>query len=89
MYDGEYYKEALEAFQNVPVRAQDDSSLACAGLVWQGHLLDLLARRDEALRCYNEALKTSDSLNMRHDQYGIRLSRQWVQERLEEPFRRE
>ena len=69
-------------------QAQNDVPLACAGLVWQGHLLDLLERRDEALKCYNEALGKSASLNMRHDQYGIRLNREWVQKRLKEPFRR-
>jgi len=88
LYDGKYYKEALEAFRNVQAQAQDDVLLDCAGLVWQGHVLDLLERRDEALKCYNEALGKSASLNMRHDQYGIRLNREWVQKRLKEPFSR-
>jgi hypothetical protein len=88
LYDGKYYEQALEAFRKVQTQAQDKPSLACAGIVWQGHLLDLLERRDEALKCYNEALGKSASLDMRHDQYGIRLNRQWVQKRLKEPFRR-
>jgi tetratricopeptide (TPR) repeat protein len=88
LYDGKYYEEALDAFRKVQTQAQDERSLACVALVWQGHLLDLLERRDEALKCYNDALGKSDSLNMRHDQYGIRLNREWVQKRLKEPFRR-
>ncbi|OHB81623.1 MAG: hypothetical protein A2Z38_11240 [Planctomycetes bacterium RBG_19FT_COMBO_48_8] len=88
LYDGKYYEEALEAFRKVQTQAQDEPSLACAGLVWQGHLLDLLERRDEALKCYNDALGKSASLDMRHDQYGIRLNREWVQKHLKEPFRR-
>ncbi|MBN2132241.1 MAG: hypothetical protein JW741_22260 [Sedimentisphaerales bacterium] len=89
LYDGKYYEQALTAFRTSQRQAQDDPSRACAALVWQGHLLDLLERRDEALRCYNEALGQSADLNMRHDQYGMKLDRQWVQKRIEEPFRRE
>ena len=88
LYDGRYYEQALEAFRNVQIQAQDDPSRACAALVWQGHLLDLLERRNEALKCYNDALGKSAGLNMRHDQYGIKLDREWVQKRLKEPFRR-
>ena len=88
LYDGKYYDQALTAFEKAQAQAKDEPWRACAALVWQGHLLDLLDRRDEALRCYRQALKTSGDLNMRHDQYGIRLNREWVQRRLEEPFRR-
>ena len=88
LYDGRYYEQALEAFRKVQTQAKDEPSLACVGLVWQGHLLDLAERRDEALKCYNDALGKSASLNMRHDQYGIKLDREWVQKRLKEPFRR-
>jgi tetratricopeptide (TPR) repeat protein len=87
LYDGKYYEQALTAFVNTRKQAKDDPSRACAALVWQGHLLDLLERREEALHCYKEALKDSTNLDMRHDQYGIRLDRQWVQKRLAEPFR--
>lgn len=88
LYDGKYYEQGLEAFRKAQAHAQDESSRACAALVWQGHILDLLERRDEALKCYNEALGKSASLDIRHDQYRIRLNREWVQKRLKEPFRR-
>ncbi len=88
LYDGEYYKEALEAFRGVETQEQDDPLRAFAAIVWQGHLLDLLGQRDKALKCYNESLKKSVKREMRHDQYGIRLNKEWVQKRLKEPFRR-
>jgi tetratricopeptide (TPR) repeat protein len=84
LYDGKYYEPALEAFR----KARPSPSRGCAALVWQGHLLDLLERRDEALKCYREALPLSDDLNMRHDQYRMKLDRAWVERRLQEPFRR-
>ncbi|UCE49610.1 MAG: hypothetical protein JSW47_05585, partial [Phycisphaerales bacterium] len=88
MYDGKYYEQALTAFRNTQKQAKDDPSRACAALVWQGHLLDLLERRNEALQCYKQALSKSANLDMRHDQYRIRLNQQWVEQRLAEPFRR-
>jgi hypothetical protein len=89
LYDGEYYEQALTAFKQSQTHGKGDPMRVCVALLWQGHLLDLLDRRDEALKCYNEALKDSANLNMRHDQYGMKLDRQWVQKRLAEPFRRE
>jgi tetratricopeptide (TPR) repeat protein len=88
LYDGKYYKEALEAFKGAGAQEQDNPLRAFAAIVWQGHLLDLLGQRDKALKCYNEALKKSVKREMRHDQYGIRLNKEWVQKRLKEPFRR-
>lgn len=89
LYDGRYYKEALEAFETMESQAQGDSSLAFAAIVWQGHLFDLQGRREKAVERYKKALGLPSQPERRHDQYHIRLNRQWVEERLEEPFRRE
>jgi tetratricopeptide (TPR) repeat protein len=89
LYDGENYKEALVAFRTAQEQTQGNSARAFAVMVWQGHLLDLLGQRAEALKRYQAALEIPGKLEMRHDQYGMRLNRQWVQERLKEPFRRE
>ena len=56
-------------------------------LVWMGHLKDLSGKREEALKYYNEALKHDTGRTMQHDQYGMRISRQWVEERLKTPFK--
>ncbi len=55
----------------------------------EGHLLDLLGRRDQAIERYKKALEQSADRTMRHDQYQMAINRAWVQKRLEEPFRRE
>ena len=89
LYDGKYYAEALKAFEEMQIQAHNDASFACAALVWQGHVLDLLEQREEALKCYKEAMKDAGRLNMSHSQYGIRLNRRWVERRLQEPFVRE
>lgn len=54
---------------------------------WQGHMLDLLGRRAEALECYREALKTN---NGRSDNWfgGFRqIDKKWLEERLKTPFK--
>jgi len=83
LYDGRYYQQALEVMTLVP---QGDSDWRFAALVWQGHLLDLLGRRAEAVARYQEALKVAGSPDMRHDQYNLTINKQWVEERLKTPF---
>ncbi len=90
LYDGKHYEEALEAFQLTEELEQPNSSArAFASVVWQGHINDLLGRRQEALEFYKKALSMPGDHEMRHDQYGIRLSRRWVRDRLERSFRRD
>ena len=89
LYDGKYYEQALEAAKEAQVQAKDDSLRVFVALAVQGLLLDLLGQRDEALKCYNKALKESAKPEIALVPYGIEmLNRQWVQERLKEPFSR-
>jgi len=89
LYDGKHYHEALEAFRRLEELEPEHSSWAFASVVWQGHLHDLLAKRQAALQCYNRALTMAGDHQIRHDQYGIKVNRQWVQMRLKEPFDRD
>jgi hypothetical protein len=86
LYDGAYYTEALEA--SCKAAEFDDPMWRPVALVWQGHILDLLARREEAVARYKEAQGMALPATMRHDQYGIVIDAQWIEERLNTPFRR-
>jgi tetratricopeptide (TPR) repeat protein len=89
LYDGRYYEQALEVSREYQIQAKDDSLRIFVALAVQGLLLDLLGQRDEALKCYNEALKKSAKPEIALVPYGITvLNREWVQERLKEPFYR-
>jgi len=88
LFDGQYYPEALEAFRRCAELAADHSIWKFCAQVWQGHLLDLMERREEALICYQEALKNDTGDVMHHDQYQMKIDREWIQKRLKEPFRR-
>jgi tetratricopeptide (TPR) repeat protein len=83
LYDGGYYQEALEA-----VRSLEQGDWRFFALVWEGHLLDLLGRRTDAVAAYQEALKMPGTPSMRHDQYGLVIDKKWVEERLKAPFER-
>jgi hypothetical protein len=83
LYDGRYYGEALEIAKSL-----EQTDARFFALVWQGHLLELLGRRAEAVATYTEALNLPGTPNMRHDQYGMTIDKAWVEERLKTPFER-
>lgn len=89
LYDGKHYPESLDAFGLLERHARNDAQYVFVATVWQGHVFDLLGQRDKAVDCYQKALKMPRVDVMRHDQYHMRLDREWVQSRLKEPFRRE
>ncbi len=87
LYDGEFYDEAFEAFKRTR-ELSSEPIFIFAGTVWQGHVLDLLGRRDEALNCYQEAKEIAVEGEIHLDQYGLIINKKWVEERLKSPFRR-
>lgn len=87
LYDGEFYDEAFQAFKKA-VELSDEPINIFAGIVWQGHILDLLGRRDEALKYYQKAREVHIETVMCHDQYGLIIDERWVEERLKSPFQR-
>jgi hypothetical protein len=83
LYDGRYYQESLEVMTKL---GESDPNNRFIALVWQGHLLDLLGRRAEAVTRYQEALKVPSPPTIQHSQYKLIIDKKWVQERLETPF---
>lgn len=82
LYDSHYYPESLEAFRKA-------SGFGFAAFVWQGHVLDLLGRRGEAIEAYRKALEVGGpSPSMQHSQYDMTIDRAWIEERLKTPFTR-
>jgi hypothetical protein len=58
-------------------------------LIWQGHMLDLLGRREEALMRYSQAADMNLEDTWVHSQYRMRypLSK-YARERMKKPFKR-
>jgi len=91
LYEDKHYAEALEAFGRSVELPQPQGMLsrsAYATIVWQGHMLDLLGRRDEAIERYKEGLKRYSGERVQHDNWGIWIDRKWIEECLKTPFDR-
>jgi hypothetical protein len=86
LFDGGTYPESLAAFRKCREYSAAKGDLFGA-LVWIGIVNDLLGQRAEAVASYAEALKNDPGWKLQHDQYGLRIDRAWVTERLKSPFR--
>ncbi len=85
LFDGGFYPESLEAFRASRERSASKGELFDA-LVWMGNINDLLGNRAAAVASYSEALENDPGRTLQHDQYGLRIDRAWVEERLKSPF---
>jgi len=81
--DAKKYLEALTVFEKLAENHRRQM-YGGVGLVWQGHMLDLLGRREEAIDAYKRALAIP--LRVRHDGYGIVLTKEYVEQRIKTPF---
>jgi proline iminopeptidase len=87
LYDEKLYEDARLAFE--ALAKHDGGPWHAIGLLWQGHVLDLAGRREEALRAYRQVIALGVKGGMTHDQYGMTYEPDhWARERLKEPFRR-
>ena len=83
---GEYWIEAMDAFSRSEALSGDDPSRVTT-VVWQGHIYDVQGERDKALAKYKEALQmVMGDYSMRHDQWGIVINREWIENRMKDPF---
>ena len=91
LYDVRRYDEALVVFERMR-RCAAASKLALSeamALIWKGHMLDLLGRREEAVRCYGQAAEMGVTDQCMHGQYGLRYSPSpYARERMSRPFER-
>ena len=91
LYDVENYDEALFVFdkmQTIAVERKEKKHEAVA-LIWQGHMLDLLGRRDEAVSRYRQAAEMNLDDTWMHGQYGLKYKLSpYAKERMTKPFQR-
>ncbi len=101
-YDVEDYEEGIVVFerlQEVAAQAQQEepgeesaaahSPYEALALIWQGHLLDLLGRREEAIERYRRAADMNLDDTWQHGQYGLRYSLSpYATQRMQTPFER-
>jgi pimeloyl-ACP methyl ester carboxylesterase len=83
LYSKKMYDQSMKAFQR---SADPDYVIYFAPLVWQGHLYDLLGKRDQALSMYRLGLENYPGFPVTHDHLGIVLDDNWIKQRMEEAF---
>jgi proline iminopeptidase len=91
LYDAQRYEEALQAFVRLEEVSQESGDLdwEVVGIIWQGQMLDLLGRREEAIATYQRVVDMNPEGSMRHDQYGLSYEYgPYAAERLRAPFQR-
>ena len=89
LYDKRRFEEALVAFSKLEQLAADEVSetAAAMALIWQGHVLDMMERRKEAVARYQRvaAMNLGDSTD--HEQYGMAYAvSAYAEERIQTPF---
>ncbi len=91
LYDVENYEESLKVFVKLEEVAEvggSENRYALA-LIWQGHMLDLLGRRQEAVELYQRVVDMALDSGIRHDQYGLSYEYSaYAAVRLVAPFQR-
>jgi proline iminopeptidase len=91
LYDVESYEEALFVFERMQWEAGEkkEKKYEAVALIWQGHMLDLLGRRGEAVKRYGQAAEMNLEDTWMHSQYGLEYSLSpYAKERMAEPFQR-
>ena len=69
-------------------QGSDNTSWAVS-LIWQGHMLDLLDKREEAIVIYKKAVDLNVNAEIRHSQFGMNYSpSNYAFKRIKEPFKR-
>ena len=89
LYDVERYPDALGVFERIETKFGSDLKMKAFGLIWQGHMLDLMGKRSDALARYREAAELDVNDSWMHGQYGMRYQLSpYARERLKSPFQR-
>lgn len=88
-YEAGHYAEALYVFEKMQALGtkKNDRSTQAIGLIWQGHMLDLLGRRAEAAARYEQVVALSIRDSWVHSQYGLEYEvTSYAKERMTKPF---
>jgi alpha/beta hydrolase fold len=88
-YEAAAYGEGLYLFERMQQAAarHEHPDWEAMALIWQGHMLDLLGRRTEAVARYRRTAEMNIHTTWKHDQYGLKYEvSSYARERMETPF---
>ncbi len=90
-YDVKDYEEALFIFEKMRVSMKEkaEKEYEALSLIWQGHVLDLLGKRKEAIARYKQVAEMNIDESWQHSQYGLTYKvSPYARERMKTPFKR-
>jgi len=90
-YDLEKYPEALFVFEKMQEFCQDPEQIGdkALALIWQGHMLDLMGKHDQAILRYRQVVEMDITDQYQHGQYGLLLELSpYAAQRINAPFER-
>jgi len=68
---------------------QEEQTYVAVALIWQGHMLDLLGRREKAVKRYIKVADMNLDDTWMHGQYDLKYSLSpYARERMRKPFER-
>ena len=74
-------------FHRLEALAADDERTRALAWIWQGHMLDLLGRREEAISRYEKAADLNLRDGQQHGQFGMKFELSpYAAERVDTPF---
>lgn len=86
VFEGGLFEEAFSCFEKILTLDARDLYDFMA-VTWMGNVRDAQGRRDEALDYYRQALEMAQEHGvMRHDQFGIQTSKEWIEQRLDSSY---
>jgi hypothetical protein len=89
LYDAKRYEEALTTFERIEQQDNADQEELAMAIIWQGHVLDLLGRRNEAIARYERVVGMGLEGGVHQGQYGLRYEfTPYAKERMTTPFTR-
>jgi proline iminopeptidase len=90
LYDAKRYDDALVVFERMEQKAGDNQHGRMLAILWQGHMLDLLGRREAAIAKYRQVADMGiEDGEQRHDQFGLTYTPSpYARERMTTPFTR-
>ena len=86
IFEGGFFDESFICFQKMmEIDAPEDYHFMA--VTWMGNIHDAQGQRDEAVKFYQKALGMApEGDGWRHDQFGIKSSREWIEQRLQTPY---
>jgi proline iminopeptidase len=89
LYEHRRFDDALVVFSKLEQLSVEESSETdtAMALIWQGHILDMMNRRDEAVARYQQVAAMNLGDGMQHDQYEMDyVFSAYAEERIQAPF---